>query len=209
QFGKEAKQDHSRQPFGAAQIQNGGQDEQGKRDRGRRHAAVRRRRAEQVRNKWRRPNRNRGDRHAERPQVSPSGQPAPAFANQSLGPRQNSAGDRILRDDLAEYQANQRLTDADDKIAPEKRRTAGGEQKRKQRVTPDAGTKMGNAGGKFPQQAHRPLDAWPRPKLVQFFVVVSGWWVPHPLHHDSDRRGSPPPAIARQPPVTPARWRSC
>jgi hypothetical protein len=65
------------------------------------------------------------------------------------------------------------LTDADDQIAPEKRRTAGGERNRKQRVDPDDWRQIREAEGEISPQAHRPFESRPITKLVQLVVVAA------------------------------------
>ena len=96
--------------------------------------------------------------HQQRHQVDPAGHPGVAAAPQPAGPRIHAAGDRELRDDLAEDQRDQQLAEADDEEAPDHRRTAGGQRVGEQRVDADDGREVGEAEGEVGPRAHLPLE---------------------------------------------------
>ena len=156
QFADEAEHGDPREQARAAQIQHRRHGDEHERDDGRRDGSALD--AEQLREKRRDPGRDSGHGAAQGPGVNPARHPRPAFADEAPRPGIQAAGNRKLRNDLAEHQAHHELSQADENIGPPHRRAAGGEGGREQRVHADHRRQVREAQGEVLPLRHGAIE---------------------------------------------------
>ena len=156
QFANEPKHGDPSQQLRAADVQGRRPDDHRNRDRN--FPSLTYRDAEQLRDIRSASHRYCGNRGEQSPQVNPPRHPRPPLPHQPPRPGIETARNRELRDNLAEHQRHQQLSQPDKQIAPEHRGPARGQGKRKHRVHADHRRKVGEPEREVRPQTHRAIE---------------------------------------------------